>query len=59
MVNSKALIEAAIKALEKYYVENGSGQDVHYTFGYFDAVAALKDFKKTLPSDRKRVIEAV
>ncbi len=59
MVNGKALIEAAIKALEEYYVEYGSGRDIQYTFGFFDALAALKDFQKTLPSDRKRVLDVV
>lgn len=59
MVNSKTLIDAAIKALEEYYVEYGSGRDIHYTFGFFDALAALKDFKRTVESDRKRVLDVV
>lgn len=59
MVKEKTLINAAIKALEKDYVENGSSHDIHYTFGYFDALAALKDFKKHLDSDKKRVPDVV
>lgn len=59
MVNNKSLIDAAIKALEDYYTEYGSSRDLHYTFGFFDALAALKDFKQTLESDRKRVLDVV
>ena len=59
MAENKKIIDAAIKALEDYYVENGNNHDLQYTFGYFDALAALKDFQKTLPSDRKRVLDVV
>ena len=55
MAENKKIIDAAIQALEEYYVENGSGRDLKYAFGFFDALVALKDFGKNLPDfDKKR-----
>ena len=60
MAENKKIIDAAIQALEDYYVENGQGRDMKYAFGFFDALAALKDFGNNLPDfDRSRASAAV
>ena len=60
LAENKKVIDAAVKALEEYYVENGQGRDLKYTFGFFDALAALKDFGRNLPDfDKNRASAAV
>ena len=60
MAENKKVLDEAIKALEDYYVENGNGHDLTYTFGFFDALAALREFRQRVPDfDKSRASAAV
>ena len=37
------MIDPYVKALEDYYQEYGEGKSLEYTYGYMDALAALRD----------------
>lgn len=39
--NSETL-KIVMEKLEEYYAEVGKDKDIHYTFGYFDAIAVIK-----------------
>jgi len=53
----KSIIEDAIEAMEKYYTEYGETQTLDYAFGFFDAIAVLRDMqKRTTLKDNKRVL---
>ena len=36
------VIELVVKMLEDYYTENCSGESMEYTFGFMDALAAVR-----------------
>jgi len=53
----KSIIEDAIEAMEKYYTEYGGEKTMDYSYGFFDALAVLRDMqKRTARKDNKRVL---
>ncbi len=41
----ESIIEDAIEAMEKYYTEYGETKTLDYAFGFFDAIAVLRDMQ--------------
>lgn len=42
MGNNSETLKTVMEKLEEYYAEVGKDKDMHYTFGYFDAIAVIK-----------------
>ena len=39
-------LDEIINALLNYYIENGSNATMEYTYGYLDAVAAVRELQR-------------
>ena len=39
----KEILEKTIQKMEDYYAENGKTKSLDYAFGFFDAVAVLRE----------------
>lgn len=39
----KGKLEYAIKALEEFYAEHGESKTLDYAYGFFDAVAVIRE----------------
>lgn len=40
------VIEYVVRALEDYYAEHRSGKSLDYTFGFMDALAAVREMSE-------------
>ena len=49
------VIEIAVRALEDYYAEYGSGKSAEYTFGFMDALAVLRQMSEDAIASVQRI----
>lgn len=48
-------LKYALNKMEEYYLEYGNKKDMKYAYGYFDAIAVIRNMLSEPPlSDRKR-----
>ena len=54
MKDCREILEFVMTKLEDHYREYGDGRDLTYTYGFFDAVAVVRDMiSEVPPSDMK------
>ena len=53
MANCKDILKYALRKLEESYCDFGNDKDMQYTFGYFDAVAVIRELSESPLPDRE------
>ena len=54
MKDYRDVLVCILNKLEEHYQEYGNGKDMTYTYGFFDAVAVVRNMTEAPPSDMKR-----
>ena len=54
MKDYREIIDTVLEKLEDHFEEYGKGRELTYTYGFFDAVAVVRNMTEAPPSDMKR-----
>ena len=47
MTDCRDILKTALRKLEEYYCEFGRNKDMQYTYGFFDAVAVIRELSES------------